>query len=125
MVERFFNTSGPIKTGMHYHIPLLDRVDWDEIRMLINSERYFVLHAPRQTGKTSTLLSARERLIRSRATHLDQLADKLKEERVRNVISAVLSGEDPDARALKTVSDDDQQYVEDIGPITTWTCQSC
>jgi Cdc6-like AAA superfamily ATPase len=32
-------------------------VDWDEIAHLIRSERYFVLHAPRQTGKTSTLLA--------------------------------------------------------------------
>lgn len=35
---------------------------------------------------------ARENLILSRAIHLDQLADKLKEPRVRAVVSALLSG---------------------------------
>ena len=56
-MERFFNTSGPIKASMHYHIPPLSRVDWEEIQHLITGERYFVLHAPRQTGKTSALLA--------------------------------------------------------------------
>ncbi|SMP62602.1 AAA domain-containing protein [Desulfonatronum zhilinae] len=56
-MEKFFNTSGPIKTEHHYNIPPLHRMDWDEIAHLIRSERYFVLHAPRQTGKTSTLLA--------------------------------------------------------------------
>jgi len=56
-LEKFFNTSGPIKPEDHYAIPPLQRVDWDEIQHLIASERYFVLHAPRQTGKTSALLA--------------------------------------------------------------------
>jgi DNA polymerase III delta prime subunit len=56
-MEKFFNTSGPIKPEHHYNIPPLYRMDWDEIAHLIRSERYFVLHAPRQTGKTSTLLA--------------------------------------------------------------------
>jgi len=37
-------------------IPALTRWDLDEIRRLIEEQRYFVLHAPRQTGKTSCLL---------------------------------------------------------------------
>ncbi|GAB6058945.1 AAA family ATPase [Desulfonatronum parangueonense] len=56
-MEKFFNTSGPIKPEHHYSIPPLHRVDWEDIAHLIRSERYFVLHAPRQTGKTSTLLA--------------------------------------------------------------------
>jgi hypothetical protein len=56
-MEKFFNTSGPVKIEHHYNIPPLHRMDWDEIAHLIRSERYFVLHAPRQTGKTSTLLA--------------------------------------------------------------------
>ena len=55
-MERFFNNAGPIKPERHYHIDMLSRVDWAEIQHLIEGERYFVLHAPRQTGKTSTLL---------------------------------------------------------------------
>ena len=56
-MERFFNTAGPIKPELHYHIDPLSRLDWEEVRRLINEQRYFVLHAPRQTGKTSTLLA--------------------------------------------------------------------
>ncbi|MEO5344373.1 MAG: ATP-binding protein [Gammaproteobacteria bacterium SHHR-1] len=56
-MQRFFNNAGPIKPEMHYHLPLLQRMDWQEIQQLIREQRYFVLHAPRQTGKTSTLLA--------------------------------------------------------------------
>ena len=61
-MERFFNTSGPIFPEDHYAIPPLSRVDWDEIQYLIASKRYFILHAPRQTGKTSTLLAIMDAL---------------------------------------------------------------
>ena len=40
---------------------------------------------------------AREQLIRRRETHLDQLTDKLQEERVRRVIEPLLSGRTPRA----------------------------
>ncbi|MBK1734180.1 hypothetical protein CKO15_02555 [Halorhodospira abdelmalekii] len=56
-MERFFNNAGPTKPENHYYINPLERVDWDEIQRLIDQERYFVLHAPRQTGKTTTLLA--------------------------------------------------------------------
>lgn len=54
---RFFNTAGPINPEKHYHIPLDRRVDLGEILNLIKQEKYFVLHAPRQTGKTTSLLA--------------------------------------------------------------------
>ena len=60
---------------------------------------------------------ARERLILSRATHLDQLGDKLREPRVHSVISALLSGEDDGD--LSQVRMDDLQYVEDLGLIVS------
>ena len=59
MIERFFNTSGPVVPARHYSIPPLERLDLDEVLRLIRDERYFVLHAPRQTGKTSVLLALR------------------------------------------------------------------
>ena len=52
---RDFNTEGPVDPGIHYCIPPLERVDRDEILYLIRRRKYFGLHAPRQTGKTSTL----------------------------------------------------------------------
>ena len=57
MTEKFFNTSGPTISEDHYFLDPLSRLDWPEIQQLIRTKRYFVLHAPRQTGKTSTLLA--------------------------------------------------------------------
>ena len=59
---RFFNTEGPIRPDDHYGIPPLDRVDVEELLGLIRGKRYFVLHAPRQTGKTSALIALRNLL---------------------------------------------------------------
>ena len=59
---RRFNTEGPIRPEDHYHIPPLDRLNLDKILQLIRNKRYFVLHAPRQTGKTSALLALRNLL---------------------------------------------------------------
>ena len=59
---RFFNTAGPIVPEKHYCIPPLERLNRDKICGLIRNERYFILHAPRQTGKTSILLAFRDYL---------------------------------------------------------------
>lgn len=61
-MDRLFNTEGPIITDDHYHIDPLHRLDWEEVQFLIKAKKYFVLHAPRQTGKTSTLLSMMQTL---------------------------------------------------------------
>ena len=54
---RFFNTAGPIIPADHYHIPPLQRLDLNDLLALIRQKKYFVLHVPRQTGKTSLLLA--------------------------------------------------------------------
>ena len=59
---RFFNTEGPVRPDDHYAIAPLDRADVDEFLDLIRAKRYFVLHAPRQTGKTSALIALRDLL---------------------------------------------------------------
>ena len=59
---RFFNTAGPVRPDDHYAIPPRDRVDVDELLGLIRAKQYFVLHAPRQTGKTSALIALRDLL---------------------------------------------------------------
>ena len=59
---RFFNTEGPVRPDEHYAIQPLERVDIDELLGLIRAKRYFVLHAPRQTGKTSALIALRDLL---------------------------------------------------------------
>ena len=59
---RFFNTEGPIRPDDHYAIPPLSRMDVDDLLELVNGKRYFVMHAPRQTGKTSALIALRDLL---------------------------------------------------------------
>ena len=58
-MPRFFNTSGPNNPADHYTLPVMTRLPG--VRGLIDQKLYFVLHAPRQVGKTTTLLTlARE-----------------------------------------------------------------
>ena len=59
---RFFNTEGPVRPELHYYLPPLERWDLDDILTLIERQKYFLLHAPRQTGKTSCLLALMQRL---------------------------------------------------------------
>ena len=66
---RFFNTEGPVRPDDHYAISPLERMDVDELLGLIRAKRYFVLHAPRQTGKTSALIALRDLLNSGEAGH--------------------------------------------------------
>jgi hypothetical protein len=59
---KFFNTAGPVKPEKNYTIDLLKRLNLEEVLMLIEQEKYFILHAPRQTGKTSSLFALRDYL---------------------------------------------------------------
>ncbi len=61
---RFFNTAGPVNCEDHYCLPPLERFDLAEMEMLLVQKKYFVLHAPRQTGKTSSMLALMEHLNR-------------------------------------------------------------
>ena len=61
-MERFFNTAGPQIIEDNYTIDPLSRFDLEDILVLIRQKRYFVLHAPRQTGKTSCMLALRDYL---------------------------------------------------------------
>ena len=59
---RTFNTAGPVVAADHYCVPPLERIELDTVLGLIRDKKYFVLHAPRQTGKTSALLALRDLL---------------------------------------------------------------
>ena len=61
-MEKFFNNAGPSVPSKHYTINPLERIDVNSIESLIAQERYFVLHAPRQTGKTTCLLELMKHL---------------------------------------------------------------
>lgn len=68
-MEKFFNTAGPVRPEEHYLIDPLLRIDLDEVLFLLQQKKYFVLHAPRQTGKTSTLLVLRNKLNSEKDYH--------------------------------------------------------
>ena len=61
---RFFTTEGPVRADDHYCLPPLQRWDLLEVLGLIEQKKYFLLHAPRQTGKTTCLLALAEFLNR-------------------------------------------------------------
>ena len=54
---RFFNTTGPCNPDDHYMLPPEDRLVGAQLHRYIRDKLYWVLHAPRQTGKTTFLLS--------------------------------------------------------------------
>ena len=52
-MPRRFNTAGPNQPDIHYTLDSEPRLP--ELRTLIEQREYFILHAPRQTGKTTLL----------------------------------------------------------------------
>jgi len=60
-MEKHFNTEGPvIFPDEMYRIDPLKRWNLKQILALIQQRKYFILHAPRQTGKTSCLLALQD-----------------------------------------------------------------
>lgn len=59
-MNRFFNTAGPCVPGKHYLLDASERLL--EVVELIRREQYFVIHAARQSGKTTLLLDLRKSL---------------------------------------------------------------
>src|SRR6056297_2259980 len=109
------------ETGQKFEEPVFD-LAWDYTRgqpWLVNAlanEVCFENKAGRDRTKPITAQmfeGAKQSLIARRDTHIDQLADKLKEDRVRRVIEPILEG----SNEIDAVSEDDIQYCEDLGLI--------
>jgi type II secretory pathway predicted ATPase ExeA len=62
-MPRWFNTAGPCKADIHYMLPPTVRLP--NLERLIAQESYFVIHAPRQTGKTTAMLALAKQLTES------------------------------------------------------------
>ena len=112
---RFFNTEGPIRPDDHYAIPPLARGNTGEILRLIQDKRYFVLHAPRQTGKTSALIALRDLLNSGevgnfRCVDVNVEVGQVARDNVAEGMRAILSSL---AMSAELVGDDS---VEDIWP---------
>ncbi|GHT50571.1 hypothetical protein AGMMS49982_06120 [Bacteroidia bacterium] len=61
-MARYFNVAGPCNEVAHYMIEASSRLSG--IKELIEQEQYFVIHAPRQSGKTTLLLDWVNRINR-------------------------------------------------------------
>ena len=75
---RFFNTVGPCVEEWHYMLPAAERLP--DVPRLIERGMYFVVHAPRQTGKTTTLMVVARQLTaggRYAALHFSCEAGKI------------------------------------------------
>ncbi|MBN2797976.1 MAG: ATP-binding protein [Deltaproteobacteria bacterium] len=59
-MNRFFNTAGPCNSEDHYMLSPVARLP--ELRRLIQEKQYFVIHAARQTGKTTMVRALAEEL---------------------------------------------------------------
>lgn len=59
-MTRFFNTTGPCDPSQHYMLPPLLRLP--ELRRLVDEQRFYGLHAARQSGKTTIVRALAEEL---------------------------------------------------------------
>lgn len=59
-MPRFFNTTGPCDPQKHYMLPPERRIP--ELLLFVEQELFFVVHAARQTGKTTAMRAFAERL---------------------------------------------------------------
>ena len=110
---RFFNTTGPVVSAQHYHVPPLSRVNLQELLRFIETWRYFVLHAPRQTGKTSMLLALRDHLNATgncRCVYANVEAAQTAREDIARAMHAVLN----------EISDRAEETLGDGHPSATW-----
>jgi hypothetical protein len=60
-MPRTFNIAGPCRSERHYMIPTERRLP--ECPALVDKQAYFVVHAPRQTGKTTTMKALARALL--------------------------------------------------------------
>ena len=101
-----FSTAGPIVPAEHYHIPPLQRSGFEEVLQLVEDANYFIVYAPRQTGKTTTLRALRDVLNDRgyRAVHTTLQGVQTPESDIEGVIRGTLTC--LEAEAIDTLDDD-------------------
>jgi hypothetical protein len=62
-MTRWFNTAGPCRPTKHYMLAPTARLP--QVTQLIEQEGYFIIHAPRQIGKTTAITSLAQQLTAS------------------------------------------------------------
>ncbi|MDR2179327.1 MAG: ATP-binding protein, partial [Synergistaceae bacterium] len=94
VTEKFFNIAGPNVSEDHYWVDPLRRINYGEVRQLIDQKQYFVLHAPRQTGKTTSLLAMVKKINeegRHRCLYINVESAQMARNDIEKGIRAILS----------------------------------
>ena len=84
---RYFNTVGAIDPKKHYFLP--HRLNWKELIGFIEKEYYFVLHAPRQSGKTTAIIEFVKHLNQEGKYRALYLSIESARTAVNNILDAV------------------------------------
>ncbi|MBR1725601.1 MAG: AAA-like domain-containing protein [Muribaculaceae bacterium] len=109
-MERYFNTAGSNVPSMQYTLDPLSRLDLDEILTLIRQGKYFGLHAPRLSGKTSYLLALRD-YLNERGDYIAVYVNVEGGQAARNDVLTVISG------ACETIGHRTAAVIKDQTPI--------
>ncbi len=129
--KKFFNIAGPVIPGRHYMLPL--RLDYEHVHKLIDRAYYFILHAPRQTGKTSAIFQLITRLTKENAyipLYINVEAAQAARGDVKAGINAILSilklrirstygVEDPSLALFENLTEDPYSALYDF--LSSWS----
>ena len=116
---RAFNIAGPCRPDRHYMIPPERRLPG--CAALVDKRAYFVVHAPRQTGKTTTMKALARHLTeegRYAGLHFSCEAMELKVWRDRD------KKRDPLAQGLSQLDDYLGRLGLDEGVLVIFDCRS-
>ena len=132
---KFFNTAGPVVSEKHYHVPMIARINKEEVLSLIKQEKYFILHAPRQSGKTTSLLTLMDILNKSgeyKCLYVNVESSQVARENVEKAMESILSelekrekiylGEDIISKYVKMSLESSHTALASI--LTNWTQES-
>ena len=117
-----FCRGGPIDPEIHYFIPPLSRMDLKLVLDLIDERNYFVLHAPRQTGKTTFLNSLCDELNRSgryRSIYVNLEVGQTAREDVQEAMKSILGRLALAARVILDdyfIKDNFQEFLDTYSP---------
>jgi hypothetical protein len=104
---RFFNTTGPCNPEDHYMLPPADRLVGAQLHRYIRDKLYWVLHAPRQTGKTTFLQSWMREINSGQFNGENALACYVSVERCQGLAEA--------ERAMPNICKAIQEYADSFG----------
>jgi len=111
-MSRSFNVAGPNKTEIHYTLDPESRLP--ELRRLIDQQNYFVVHAPRQSGKTTVLETMARKLTAEGRYTAIRFSIEASRPFSHNVIEAIKAIIDALRRSVKSLLPESLQPPDDL-----------